>query len=125
MRRLAILVVGAILAAGGAGYLLLQRTSPEKPSQVWVKGRGAGETVRLFASGRFERSTWCDVCAPDNQSGTWSSTGSTITLHTKDQQAIVLSHIQFRGCNALASEGLPRFPTDVFFLDSDSCGDAL
>ena len=111
--------------AGSTGYWLLHRNAQQEPSQTWVKGRLAGETVRLFASGRFERSKWCDVCEPNEQSGTWSSTASAITLNVHAKQPIILSRIKFRGCNALASEANPRFPTEVYFLAGDRCGDAL
>ena len=125
MVRIAIAVLGATILVAGIAVWLLQRTAPEEPSQTWVKGRGAGQTLRLYASGRFELSNWCDVCAPNQQLGTWSSTDSTITLHETPGQSIDLARISFRGCAALASETHPRFPTDVYFLADDHCGDAL
>ena len=128
MNKLAALAIALLLlVALGAGYWLLLRPAPETPSQVWVKGRGTGQTIRLYPSGRFESSSWCDVCPPDQQVGTWSETQSAVILRTGTDSAIMLNRVTFHGCSALvrADAPQPRFPTDVFFPVGDLCGDAL
>ena len=127
MSQLRILIfVTLIAAAVGTAYWMLRPTSPELPVQVWVKGRGTGETVRLYASGRFESSHWCDVCTPTSQTGTWTESPGAITLRRTSGEIAVLRHIRFRGCRALARKEAPepRLPTDVFFQASERCGDA-
>ena len=127
MKKIAASATAMLLVAIGAGFWLFQQASQEDSVQVWVKGRGTGQTIRLFPHGNYEGSRWCDTCPEDQQFGTWSNGSSAIILRTSSGQLITLNRIKFRGCDALtrADEPLPKLPTDVFFLSSDSCGDAL
>ena len=119
--------IALLLVFIGAGFWLYKRALPDDTVQVWVKGRGAGQTIHLFPHGNFDSSIWCDICQNKRQHGTWTNTDQSIILHIASGPSITLNKIKFRGCDALAraDEPAPKFPTDVYFLLGDSCGDAL
>ena len=127
MNRLPATAAALLLVSIGVGFWLYKREMPDDSVQVWVKGRGAGESIRLYPHGNFESSIWCDVCQGQEQHGTWTSTEPAIILHVASGPSITLSRIIFRGCTALTrkDEPPPRFPADVYFPLGDTCGDAL
>jgi hypothetical protein len=95
--------------------------------ETWVKGRGAGHEIKLLRSGRYESSAFCDICAASAKVGRWRRSGSELVLIPQQGGPVTLSLVTFRGCRALVVKGAPapRFPTEVFFPASESCGDAL
>ena len=127
MKMFAASTLGLVAIVIGLGYWLYRQSASEDSVQIWVKGRGAGQTIRLYPHGNFDSSNWCDICPPDRQHGTWSNTPSSIILHPATGESVTYNRIEFRGCTALsqANADPPKMPTDVFFPADDHCGDAL
>jgi hypothetical protein len=126
MKRIAF-VVFLLAVAGAAWWWLRPARQAVEPVETWTKGRGAGQEVRLFASGRYESSAFCDVCPPAAKTGTWRETATGLVLAPAGGRPVTLNKVIFRGCRALVAERAPapRLPTDVFFPASESCGNAL
>ena len=124
------IAIGILLVALSVLGWISWRDGPPKQdlvAETWTQGRGVGRTVKLFTSGRYESSFFCDVCPPNNEAGTWRQTEDGIQLESSEGKPTALRSMTFRGCRALVVEGepQPRFPGDVFFPESERCGDAL
>ena len=127
MRRIALIVFLIAISALGVWSLQPAQAPQGKVAYTLVRGRGAGHLVKLFASGRYERGAFCDVCPEHLEVGLWRETGTGYVLTPAGGQRVTLERVTFRGCRGLVVQGdaPPRFPTDVFFPASESCGDAL
>ena len=127
MNKIAFAVL--VLALGVFAWWQLRpaQQSQDRLVETWIKGRGVGQQLKLFASGRYESAEFCDVCPPASNVGSWRVTGTALVLTPDNGRQVTLNRVSFRGCRALAVEGVPapRLPTDVFFPASESCSNAL
>jgi len=81
-----------------------------QPGETWSQGFLSGETIRVLDSGRYVKSSWCDICESEYSSGTWHRDSSRIVLVSSSGSQRVLHRVSYGGCEYLVREGFVDTP---------------